>query len=136
MPTLAICRGIQVVNVALGGTLYEHVPDVFGKAVPHQADPPGPVAHDVEVEPGSRLENVLGTRRCSVPSHHHQAVRDVAPGLLVTARASDGVIEAIERPDHPWFIGVQWHPELSAADDPIQQRIFGALVAAVTFGRN
>ena len=129
-PTLAICRGIQVVNVALGGTLCEHIPDTFGTAVAHQAHPPGRVSHDIEIGPGSRLATVLRTNRCSVQSHHHQAIRDVAPGLSVTARSNDGVIEAVEKTDHRWFIGIQWHPEVSAAENPVQQRLFDALVAA------
>jgi len=129
-PTLAICRGIQVVNVTLGGTLCEHIPDTFGTAVAHQAHPPGRVPHDVEIQPASRLASVLGTHHCSVSSPHHQAIRDVAPGLSVTARSNDGVIEAVEKTDHPWFIAVQWHPEVTAARDPIQQRLFEALVAA------
>lgn len=135
IPTLAICRGVQVVNVALGGTLHEHVPDVFGPAVPHRAEPPGVVVHEVEVERDSLLARVLGTLRCPVPSHHHEALKDLAPGLRVTARSRDGVVEAVEKPGHPWFIGVQWHPEVSAADDPVQQRLFDALVASAASSR-
>ena len=130
IPTLAICRGIQVVNVALGGTLYEHVPDAFGSMVPHQAEGTVRLTHEVEVVEGSHLAEALRTRRFSVRSDHHQAVQNLAPGLRVTARSDDGLIEAFEKPDHPWFVGVQWHPELSAAEDPVQQRLFDALVNA------
>lgn len=134
LPLLGICRGVQVMNVALGGTLHEHVADAFGETVPHRASPQGSVAHEVFVEADSLLARVLGTRRCSVSSSHHQALRDVAPGLSVTARAADGVIEAVEKAGHPWFIGVQWHPEVTAADDAVQQRLFNALVAAAEAG--
>lgn len=135
MPALLICRGAQILNVALGGSLHAHLPDVVGDAVPHrrmaeQAGETAFVLHPVDVVEGTLLDSVLGERRPVVASWHHQAPRDVAPGLVVSARAPDGVIEAVELPDHPWLIGVQWHPELTAAHDPVQQRLFDALVEA------
>jgi putative glutamine amidotransferase len=127
MPTLAICRGFQVANVAFGGTLVPHLPDVEGTE-PHGTPGGGtPVLHDVDVEAGSRLADVTGARTLSCASHHHQAVDRLGDGLLVTGRTSDGVVEAFERPGG-WFVGVQWHPEDTAAEDPAQQRIFDALV--------
>lgn len=130
-PALCICRGAQVANVALGGTLVEHLPDEVGEEVIHRgpAESPGSL-HAVKVQPDSRLAEVMGQAEVRPTSWHHQAARDVAPGLQVVAQAADGTIEALEMPDHPWLIAVQWHPELTAANDPSQQRIFEALVEA------
>jgi putative glutamine amidotransferase len=130
VPTLGICRGSQVLNVALGGTLIEHLPDVVGESTIHRTPLGDPVTHLVTVQPGSRLAAVLGKEQTEPASRHHQAAWQVAPGLAQAALAPDGTIEAVEMPGHPWFIGVQWHPELSASDDPTQQRLFDALVEA------
>ena len=130
VPTLAICRGAQLLNVSRGGTLIEHLPDVMGETVIHRAPPRDPVAHPVRVLPESRLAGVLGATDFSCMSWHHQGIRDVAPGFEVVAHAPDGTIEGIEMPSHPWLFAVQWHPELTASDDPIQQRLFDALVEA------
>ncbi len=128
-PLLCICRGVQLLNVALGGTLIEHVPDEVGERVPHRAAQDYQ-RHAVHVERGSRLASVLGTCETNPASSHHQALRRVAEGLSVVARADDGIIEAVEMPQHPWLIGVQWHPERTSAEDRDQQRLFDALVQA------
>ncbi len=138
IPTLAICRGSQVVNVALGGTLHPHLPDVVGDAIVHRdADAirrglPGPVLHDVRVEPGSLVAEVMepyadGAEGPTPMSWHHQAVDRLGEGLHAVAWAPDGTIEATEHESHPWLASVQWHPELSAATDPTQQRLFDQL---------
>jgi putative glutamine amidotransferase len=129
-PLLGICRGTQVLNVALGGSLIEHLPDEVGTAIPHRLPPRQPTRHKVSLAPHSRLAHVLGTTECSVASWHHQAIRGLGQGLQAVAWAPDGVIEAVEIPDLPWLLAVQWHPELTAADDPIQQRLFAWLVEA------
>lgn len=129
-PALAICRGMQVLNVALGGTLIEHLPAVVGEDVLHRAPPRNPVAHPVRVKAGSRLAQVAGGTDFAPMSWHHQAIRTPAPGLETVATAPDGTIEAVELKDHPWLIAVQWHPELTAERDPQQQRLFDALVGA------
>jgi putative glutamine amidotransferase len=129
-PTLAICRGLQVLNVALGGSLVEHLPEAVGEDVLHRAPPREPTPHAVRVERGSRLAAIIRDTELAPMSWHHQAVRALAPGLAVTARAPDGTIEALEMPGHPWLIAVQWHPELTAQQDPAQQRLFDALVDA------
>ncbi len=134
VPTLAICRGAQLLNVSRGGTLIEHLPDVMGETVIHRAPPREPIAHSVRVSPGSRLAGVLGATDFSCMSWHHQGIRRVAPGFEVVAHAPDGTVEAIEMPSHPWLFAVQWHPELTAAEDPIQQRLFDALVEAAGAG--
>ncbi len=136
LPTLGVCRGAQVLNVALGGTLYEHLPDAVGDAVAHRAPPREPVAHTVKVKANSRLADIVKELEFSSISWHHQGLRDVAPGLEVVAHAPDGAIEAIEMPDHPWLIAVQWHPELTAAHDPVQQRLFDALAHAALASQN
>ncbi len=130
MPVLAICRGMQLVNVALGGTLHAHLPDLADATVAHRAEPYGGVQHPIHVEPGSRLVSITG--ECFEPtiSWHHQAIDRPALGLHVTARAADGCIEAVEMTDAPLCLGVQWHPELTAASDASQQCLFDALVAA------
>lgn len=130
LPLLGICRGAQLLNVALGGSLVEHLPDEVGEAVAHQTEAGDPTPHPVEIAPGSRLAAIVGARAEAPASWHHQAVRRVAPGLTPVAQAPDGTVEAVEMAGHPWLIGVQWHPELTAATDPAQQRLFDALVAA------
>jgi putative glutamine amidotransferase len=134
-PALAICRGLQVVNVALGGTLIEHLPAVVGESVLHRAPPREPTPHPVRLKPGSRLAGLVGTEECTPLSWHHQAVRTLAPGFEAVATAPDGTIEAIELTGHPWLLAVQWHPELTAQRDPAQQRLFEALIAAVRQNR-
>lgn len=130
IPVLCICRGVQVLNVALGGTLIEHLPDVVGEEVIHRRTLHQFTKHVVSVEADSKLAQIMGQAQATTASWHHQAVRSIAPGLEIAARAPDGTIEALERPDHPWLVAVQWHPEITAAQDPGQQRIFDALVQA------
>jgi putative glutamine amidotransferase len=116
LPVLAICRGTQVLNVARGGSLHQHIED-------HRF-----VLHPVTVRSGTRLAE-LGLQRPVGHSVHHQAIDRLGAGLVITATADDGTIEGVELPGR-WVIGVQWHPEDTAADDPDQQRLFDALVAA------
>ncbi len=130
LPTLGICRGTQLINVALGGTLHNHLPDVVGEDVLHRLPPREPTPHRIAVTPGSKLAGVTQSTDFEAASWHHQAIDRVAAQLSVVAHAPDGVVEAVEKPDHPWLVAVQWHPELTAKDDPIQQRIFDNFVAA------
>jgi putative glutamine amidotransferase len=130
MPTLAICRGAQVLNVALGGTLHAHLPDLPGSTIAHRAEPYGGVTHAVALESGTHLARILGAGGGAPVSWHHQAIDRLGTGLRVAAHADDGCVEAVELPDHPWFVGVQWHPELSAGQDAVQQHLFDALVEA------
>lgn len=127
-PTLCICRGMQVLNVALGGTLHEHVADVYPEDV-HRSDDGGWTVQPVEVRPSSRLAEIMGATEVATYSGHHQGVKELAAPLQVVATASDGIVEAVEHPGVPWLVGVQWHPEITAADDPTQQRLFDELVA-------
>jgi len=132
MPTLAVCRGCQIVNIALGGTLHEHLPDVVGEKVLHRLPPREPTPHAVTVDAESELAGILGAVEISPASWHHQAIRDVGRGLKVVAQAEDGIVEAMELPEHPWMICVQWHPELTAADDVTQQLLFDVFVKKST----
>lgn len=119
MPILGICGGQQLLNVVLGGTLIQHIPDAVPGCLAHeQTEPRDRPGHAVELIAGTRLAAIAGCLRTEVNSSHHQAVKDVAPGCVVNALAPDGVIEGIEDPRQPFCIGVQWHPEftLSAAD--------------------
>jgi len=129
-PALCICRGMQLLNVELGGSLIGHLPD-RGETdgMVHREPPRQPLSHPVSVTPGSRLASILGTTELSPLSWHHQALDRVAEGFEVVARAPDGVVEGIESPRHPNLICVQWHPELTCADEPPQQRLFDALIA-------
>ena len=132
-PVLGICRGVQVLNVALGGSLYQDIRAQCPGAGRHDWYPGFPRnlrAHRVTLEAGSHLVRLLGASAVEVNSLHHQSLKDVAPGFSVTAVAPDGIVEAIEARDHPFVLGVQWHPEELAAGDPGSQRLFDALVRA------
>lgn len=129
LPLLGICRGMQVMNVALGGDLELHIPDVRGERVVHRLPPRKPTYHPVRVEPGSALERIYGRREFPVCSWHHQELRRLGEGLVPIASAADGVVEGVVLPDHGFALGVQWHPELQVEDDPLQRRLFEALVA-------
>ena len=128
VPILAICRGIQVLNVALGGTLVEHIPNEYGESVIHRNQNFDHVMHPISIDPDSRLASIIEVTEFDAPSFHHQSVRDVAPGFTVCANSADGVIEAIESENHPKVIAVQWHPEYVAESNPVQQRLFDKLV--------
>ena len=137
MPVLAICRGIQVLNVALGGTLYQDIPSQLGGDVLHEQQASvNDRWHAGRVEPGSGFERIFGNTRLFINSFHHQAVRDVAPGLTATVWAEDGIVEGVEGREHPWMYGVQWHPERGEAHGPAgdtrdpDRRLFWAFVQA------
>ncbi len=115
-PVFAICRGIQVLNVALGGTLVQDVATQLQSALNHAVrEPPSAIAHDIWINPGSLLERLmrehLDDDTCAVNSRHHQSIKTLGEGLVISATAPDGVIEAVEDPRRPFCLGVQWHPE-------------------------
>ena len=132
IPALFICRGLQVLNVALGGSLLAHLPDI-GEGGLHRDAVGGWTNHVVEVESESRLAAAMGTAVANPASAHHQAVDRVGEGLDVVAVAPDGVIEGLEVANHPWAVAVQWHPEITAAEDARQQGIFESLVRAAQY---
>ena len=129
LPTLAICRGMQIVNVLLGGSLHRHLPEVVGERVLHRSPPRATTRHHVSVNPDSHVAKAMGVSQAEIVSWHHQAVDRLGEGLRAVAWADDDVVEAMELSDNPSFLAVQWHPELSAAEDPAQQRLFNRLVA-------
>lgn len=137
MPLLAICRGTQEVNVALGGSLHQAVQEVEGLA-DHRAPEGAPAAqqygqaHEIELVPGSRLAALLGVPRVAVNSIHGQGVNVLAPGLQVEARAPDGLVEAFSLPSAPGFnLCLQWHPEWRAVENPVTMKILSAFGDAV-----
>lgn len=130
VPILGACRGIQIINVAHGGTLHQEITREGGCHGPRPKilDEILALRHEIAIEPGSRLAGIFGTGPREVNTTHHQAIRDLAPGFDVTARAPDGTIEAIESTNNAYVIGVQWHPEKLAPPD--NQELFDDLVAA------
>jgi len=132
-PMLGICRGIQVMNVAAGGTLYQDIPSQYATTICHATDqnmPRGHIVHDVLVEPSSRLAALVGDGALPVNSWHHQAIKVLGQGLVISARADDGIIEGVEAPEHPFAVAVQFHPEdLYEIDDRVR-RLFAGFIAA------
>ncbi|VBB06629.1 peptidase c26 [Lucifera butyrica] len=130
-PLLGICRGVQLLNVAFGGTLYQDISWVKGNRLEHNQNCPGNAAwHTVTIAAGSRLHAMMGVERIMTNSSHHQIIKGVAPGFLINARTKDGVIEGIEKDDSLWIVGVQWHPERLVEQSPAMQNIFDHFVAA------
>ncbi|MEP7000365.1 MAG: gamma-glutamyl-gamma-aminobutyrate hydrolase family protein [bacterium] len=137
LPTLAICRGIQIANVALGGTLVQDIPSERPGAIEHEGQwPRDSRVHGVQVDARSRLALALGAAELRVNSFHHQAVGTLAPGLTAVAHSSDGVIEGVESTaDNWWMLGVQWHPEeLTSTPDAWDRNLFAAFAEACSGG--
>lgn len=128
-PLLAICRGVQVMNVALGGTLYTHIPDQFKTTIAHSQDEFTTLIHPVNIDEDSRLAGIFGETYLNVNSLHHQGLKDVASSLKVVGHAPDGLIEAVELSSHPYAMGVQWHPEW-LTDQPVMRKLFKSFVDA------
>lgn len=133
VPTLAICRGAQVVNVALGGSLVQDIPSQEPSDIDHSPGKRAERVHAVEIDAGSRLARIVGAQHIRTNSSHHQSVRRTANPLHVTARSEDGIIEALEPRDPAWWmVAVQWHPEeLTGTEEPWDRRLFAAFGAAV-----
>lgn len=128
-PILGICGGEQLLNVILGGTLIQHIPDSIEHALEHeQKNPRTEAGHEVSVKAGTLLHTIVGKNAMQVNTAHHQAVGTPAPGAIVNATTSDGVIEGIEFPNLPFCLGVQWHPEYGV--DAADESIFKAFVEA------
>lgn len=134
VPIFAICRGVQALNVAMGGTLYQDLPAERPSDILHQQAtrkmPRHEFSHSIAIA-DSRLRGIVGAGEMETNSFHHQALREVANGLVETAHASDGVIEAVESPAHRYVVGVQFHPEDTAPRDERSRRLFEAFVAAL-----
>lgn len=132
IPLLGICRGMQVINIAAGGDIYQDIGSQQGSnLIKHfQQAPRWHPTHQISVLPGTSLASILGSGPVRVNSYHHQAVRKVAPGFVVSARSADGVIEAVESPGHLFALGVQCHPEAMWKKHPLFLRLFGKLAEA------
>jgi len=129
IPTLGICLGVQMMNVAAGGTLIQDIDSELRTDIEHASEPSDRNRHDVLIEDRTRLAEILGDRELNVNSSHHQAIRHVGEGLRVTALAPDGIIEGLEDPSHPFYVGVQWHPE-DMATEKSAESLFDAFVEA------
>ena len=131
LPMLCICRGIQVLNVALGGSLYQDIPSQVPEAIKHpRFDTPRDPVHPVTAAPGSLLEKITGQTSLSVNSRHHQAIKRLGDGLVCAATAPDGIMEAVELPGKKFVLGVQWHPESLSDRYPDAQALFNAFTEA------
>ncbi len=130
MPVLGICGGMQLLNVVRGGTLYQDLPRDAGIEGHEQPAPKDVPSHEVTVQPGTHLAALVGPGALRVNSTHHQAIREPGAGVLVSARAPDGIAEAVELPDLPFALGVQWHPEAVLRHEPRHAALYRGLVAA------
>lgn len=127
MPILGICGGMQLLNVIFGGNLIQHIPDHDKNYFNHEAKPYDSVAHEVSLKEGSLLHKIAGDKKIGVNSSHHQAILKTAPDFIISAISDDGIIEAIENPNYPFMLGVQWHPEyeITEADSNIFKTFVG-----------
>ena len=131
LPILGICRGLQVLNVAMGGTLIQDIPsDVPGAATHEAGENRVEIAHEVTIEPGSKLAELLSARRVGVNSFHHQAAKRIGEGLTVSATSPDGIVEGLEMPDRTFVVAVQWHPENFWKTSPAFDGLFTGFVEA------
>ena len=133
LPVLGICRGIQLLNVAAGGTLVQDINTMVGTDITHShvdGSSMSRISHTVEIETDNRLAGIFGAGELAVNSAHHQAVKGLGEELIITARAPDGIIEGIEASEHPFYLGVQWHPEALVEEHPEMRELFRALVKA------
>jgi putative glutamine amidotransferase len=129
IPTLGICLGLQVMNVAAGGSLVQDIDSQMKSEVEHVSEPEDRARHDVRIEQGTRLATILRQAQLNVNSSHHQAIKNVGEGFRVTAYAPDGIVEGLEDPQHPFYVGVQWHPE-DMKGEQSASALFGAFVEA------
>ena len=130
-PVLGICRGIQLMNALLGGTLYQDLPTEHPSSVEHHMSPPydRPI-HTVDVKKGTLLADIIGPGPYAVNSYHHQAVKQLAPKAVAMAYSEDGLVEALSVPDRRFIVGVQWHPEFAYMTDPKSRKLVQAFVDA------
>lgn len=126
---LGICRGEQLINIYYGGSLYDDIEVQYGRDISHRGENKALVYHETNVERETKLGTILETDKIYTNSLHHEAVKDLADGLVISAKSDDGIIEAIENPYHPYMIGVQWHPEISYQEDEISQKLIDDFMA-------
>lgn len=132
-PILGICRGLQLINIGLGGTIYQDIPSQYEAPALVSHSQPAPYTmpiHHVNVLHDTLLTRITGSKTLAVNSMHHQAAKDIAPGLIASACAPDGIIEALEKPDYPWLLAVQWHPEYLQEKEDTAAAIFRSFAEA------
>jgi putative glutamine amidotransferase len=129
IPTFGICLGLQVMNIAAGGTLVQDIDSQVETEIQHASQPEDRARHAVFIEQGTQLASILPANELNVNSSHHQAIKEVGAGLRVTAHAPDGIVEGLEDPAHPFYLGVQWHPE-DMKGETSASKLFGAFVEA------
>lgn len=133
LPILAICRGIQVLNVSQGGTLYQDIPVQVKEGINHsQKADKGVNTHSISIETKTSLHRIFRKKEIWVNGKHHQAIKELAPGLIMSAKAKDGIVEAVEHPSKKFVLGVQWHPEGTWKEDPYSKKLFRAFVQAAS----
>ncbi|MBS4168359.1 gamma-glutamyl-gamma-aminobutyrate hydrolase family protein [Parachlamydia sp. AcF125] len=131
-PILGICRGLQLLNVAFGGTLYQDIPHMFNTNILHlQKEKKHIAMHDVDVMPGTILEEIFNASSLETNTYHHQAIKKLANGFTINAKAKDGLIEGIEKNDGHFILGVQWHPEMMVSSDANMQKLFNYFIKKV-----
>jgi putative glutamine amidotransferase len=130
-PILGICRGLQLINVFLGGDLWDDIPTDYPNPLTHQQRTPrNKTSHSVILNPNSKLASICGKTKFMVNSGHHQAAKNIADGLVATGHSPDGLIEVLEHESHPWCLAVQWHPEALVAHDRPAKALFKAFIKA------
>lgn len=135
-PILGICRGMQLINIYYGGSLYDDLEKQFSKEIIHRGSDKTLTYHEINISEGTSLSKILRSDRIEVNSYHHEGIKDLAEGLSVSATSDDGLIEAIENPYYPYMVGVQWHPELSYENDKFSKKIFKDFIKHSNAGKN
>ena len=135
-PILGICRGMQLINIYYGGSLYDDLEKQFSKEIIHRGSDKTLTYHEINISEGTSLSKIAHSDRIEVNSYHHEGIKDLAEGLSVSATSDDGLIEAIENPYYPYMLGVQWHPELSYENDKYSKKILKDFVKHSNAGKN
>lgn len=135
-PILGICRGMQLINIYYGGSLYDDLEKQFSKEIIHRGSDKTLTHHEINISEGTSLSKIAHSDRIEVNSYHHEGIKDLAEGLSVSATSDDGLIEAIENPYYPYMVGVQWHPELSYENDKFSKKIFKDFIKHSNAGNN